>query len=75
MRYNGGGLLDIASELAYMVATPAATRGTVFERLQFNSKNPFRLTAAQATRALPCDHARLLGARPASRCRSWACRA
>ena len=25
MRYNGGGFLDIASELAYMIATPAAT--------------------------------------------------
>ena len=49
MRYNGGGLLAIASELAYMVATPEATRGTAFERLRFNSKNPFRLTAAQAT--------------------------
>ncbi|MDN8612358.1 S41 family peptidase [Variovorax ginsengisoli] len=49
MRYNGGGFLDIASELAYMVATPAATRGTVFEALRFNSKNPFRITAAQAT--------------------------
>ena len=47
MRYNGGGLLDIASELAYMVSLPAATTGTVFERMQFNSKNPFHLTAAQ----------------------------
>lgn len=49
MRYNGGGYLDIASELAYMVATPAATRGTIFEVLHFNSKNPFRITATQAT--------------------------
>ena len=48
MRYNGGGFLDIASELAYMVATPAATLGTVFEALRFNSKNPFRITAGQA---------------------------
>ena len=47
MRYNGGGLLDIASELAYMVGPAAATAGTVFERLRFNSKNPFRLTPAQ----------------------------
>jgi carboxyl-terminal processing protease len=47
VRYNGGGLLAIASELAYMVATPAATSGTVFERLEFNRKNPFNLTAAQ----------------------------
>lgn len=49
MRYNGGGLLDVASELAYMVGPAAATAGTVFERLQFNSKNPFALTPAQAT--------------------------
>ena len=46
IRYNGGGLLDIASELAYMIAGPAATSGTVFERLQFNRKNPFQLTDA-----------------------------
>lgn len=49
MRYNGGGLLDIASELAFMIASPAATTGTVFERLQFNNKNPFGFTPAQAT--------------------------
>ncbi|MEP6825118.1 MAG: S41 family peptidase [Ramlibacter sp.] len=47
IRYNGGGLLDIASELAYMVATPSATAGATFERLQFNRKNPFGLTDAQ----------------------------
>ena len=47
IRYNGGGLLDIASELAYMIAGPAATAGNVFERLQFNRKNPFELTEAQ----------------------------
>jgi carboxyl-terminal processing protease len=48
VRYNGGGYLAIASELAYMVASPAATNGTVFERLLFNSKNPFGVTAAEA---------------------------
>jgi carboxyl-terminal processing protease len=47
IRYNGGGLLAIASELAYMIATPAATTGTFFEKLQFNGKNPFRLTEAE----------------------------
>ena len=40
MRYNGGGILDIASELAYMIAGEAATAGQVFERLQFNDKHP-----------------------------------
>jgi hypothetical protein len=47
MRYNGGGQLNIASRLAYMVSGPAATNGKVFEQLVFNDKNPFRLTPAQ----------------------------
>ncbi|MEM9599867.1 MAG: S41 family peptidase [Pseudomonadota bacterium] len=38
MRYNGGGLLAIASQLSYMVAGPAQTAGRSFETLQFNSK-------------------------------------
>jgi hypothetical protein len=38
MRYNGGGLLSVASELAYMIAGPQATAGKVFERPQFNDK-------------------------------------
>ena len=37
LRYNGGGLLHVASELAYMIAGPA-TQGQVFERLQYNDK-------------------------------------
>ncbi|WP_305824906.1 S41 family peptidase [Massilia brevitalea] len=37
MRYNGGGLLNIASELAYMVAGPTS-QGQVFERLVYNNK-------------------------------------
>ena len=49
IRYNGGGTLAIASELAYMVAGAAATSGKVFERLQFNSKNPFGLSEADAS--------------------------
>ena len=40
LRYNGGGFLYIASELAYMIAGQAATAGQVFERLQFNDKHP-----------------------------------
>lgn len=40
MRYNGGGYLDIASELAYMIAGPTATAGKTFERLEFNDKYP-----------------------------------
>ncbi|KQN67484.1 peptidase S41 [Duganella sp. Leaf61] len=38
MRYNGGGYLAIANELAYMIAGPTPTTGKVFSRLQFNDK-------------------------------------
>lgn len=40
LRYNGGGYLDIASELAYMIAGGARTSGQTFERLVFNDKYP-----------------------------------
>ena len=40
LRYNGGGYLAIASELAYMIAGPSRANGKVFERTQFNSRNP-----------------------------------
>jgi len=40
IRYNGGGFLDIASEVAYMIAGPTRTAGQTFELDQFNSKNP-----------------------------------
>jgi carboxyl-terminal processing protease len=40
IRYNGGGYLDIASEVAYMIAGPAPTAGQTFELTQFNSKHP-----------------------------------
>jgi carboxyl-terminal processing protease len=39
MRYNGGGLLYIASELGYMIAGPSSA-GKVFERLVYNDKTP-----------------------------------
>jgi C-terminal processing protease CtpA/Prc len=50
MRYNGGGLLYVASELAYMVAGPSSA-GKTFERAVYNNKSapdapiPFRNTA------------------------------
>lgn len=47
IRYNGGGYLDVASEVAYMIAGPARTSGKVFERLMFNDRNPFGLSEAQ----------------------------
>jgi hypothetical protein len=40
IRYNGGGFLDIAAELAYMVAGPTRTSGKTFEREMFNDKYP-----------------------------------
>ncbi|HEY0747159.1 MAG TPA: S41 family peptidase, partial [Steroidobacteraceae bacterium] len=40
IRYNGGGYLDIASEVAFMIAGPSATAGQTFELSQFNSKHP-----------------------------------
>jgi C-terminal processing protease CtpA/Prc len=41
LRYNGGGYLAIAAELAYMIAGPS-TAGVTFEKLQFNDKHPTR---------------------------------
>jgi len=40
IRYNGGGFLDIAGQLAYMIAGDANTAGRSFETLQFNDKHP-----------------------------------
>lgn len=40
LRYNGGGLLAISSQLAYMIAGPVATAGRTFELLEFNDKHP-----------------------------------
>jgi C-terminal processing protease CtpA/Prc len=40
LRYNGGGYLAIASQLAYMIAGNAKTSGRIFETLQFNDKHP-----------------------------------
>jgi hypothetical protein len=39
LRYNGGGLLGIASELAYMIGGTRAS-GKTFEQLQFNARYP-----------------------------------
>ncbi len=40
LRYNGGGFLYIANELAFMIAGPNATGGRTFEKLEFNDKHP-----------------------------------
>ncbi len=39
LRYNGGGYLIIASQLAYMIAGPSAAQGRVFSELRFNDKH------------------------------------
>ena len=38
VRYNGGGYLDVASELAYMIAGPQVTTGKTFEQVLANDK-------------------------------------
>lgn len=40
LRYNGGGYLDIASQMAYMIAGPTTTAGKIFEQITFNDKYP-----------------------------------
>ena len=44
LRYNGGGLLGVSSQLAYMIAGTSRTTGKAFSRLRFNqsagSTNP-----------------------------------
>jgi len=40
IRYNGGGFLDMAGQLAYMIAGDIPTAGQMFEEIQFNNKHP-----------------------------------
>jgi hypothetical protein len=42
LRYNGGGYLDLASEVAYMIAGPGTTAGRTFEKTVFSDKHPTR---------------------------------
>lgn len=42
LRYNGGGFLTIASQLAFMIAGSQATAGRAFETMRFNAKHPTR---------------------------------
>ena len=39
LRYNGGGLLDIANQLAFMIAGPTVASGRTFDELRFNDKH------------------------------------
>ncbi len=49
LRYNGGGLLAVASQLSYMIAGPTRTNNKTFELLRFNAAagntNPVNGTA------------------------------
>ncbi|GGF78635.1 S41 family peptidase [Alteromonas lipolytica] len=40
LRYNGGGLLALASQVSYMIAGPNQTNNAIFETTQFNDKSP-----------------------------------
>ncbi|WP_306522002.1 S41 family peptidase [Rheinheimera sp.] len=40
IRYNGGGLLALASQLGYMVAGPNVIQNRIFEKTMFNDKYP-----------------------------------
>ncbi|CDG85621.1 S41 family peptidase [Janthinobacterium agaricidamnosum] len=62
LRYNGGGLLSVANQLAYMIAGPQASAGRVFERLTFNDK-----TAPQAPILFSSTAAGLAAPRPANK--------
>jgi carboxyl-terminal processing protease len=54
IRYNGGGYLYIASELAHMLAGPTRTSGQVFERLLYNDRRPTPVvTPFYSTACLP----------------------
>ena len=63
MRYNGGGYLIVASQLAYMIAGPASTDGKTFERLLPNDKRtpgapePFETRTVGLSSALPAGRA------------------
>lgn len=67
LRYNGGGYLYIASELAYMIAGPARTAGKAFERLSYSDKRsaenvtePFRSTSCLLNTNFNCTSAQPL---------------
>ncbi len=54
IRYNGGGYLDIASEVAYMIAGPGPTTSKGFEKTIFNDKYPSKNpVTGQALTAVP----------------------
>ncbi|HEU5136877.1 MAG TPA: S41 family peptidase [Steroidobacteraceae bacterium] len=61
LRYNGGGYLDLASELAYMIGNTTLTAGRTFEKMVFNDKNPSRNPITGETLAPTPFHSRTQG--------------
>ena len=49
LRYNGGGFLYIASELAYMLGGNKIATNATFEKLMFNDKHPEKTNNASST--------------------------
>ncbi len=61
IRYNGGGFLDLASELSYMIAGAGRTSGKIFEEIKFNDKHPiFNPITGELLEPVPF-HSRSLG--------------
>ena len=52
LRYNGGGFIDIAAQLGYMVAGQARTSGKVFETFVFNDKRSAENMSIQFVNAI-----------------------
>jgi C-terminal processing protease CtpA/Prc len=61
LRYNGGGFLDIAGQLAYMIAGPNATAGRTFERRVFNGKHNTDLDPVTGRSLVTPFHSTTLG--------------
>lgn len=61
LRYNGGGYLDMASQLAYMIGNTTLTAGQTFERIEFNSKHTTRNPITGETLTPTPFHNRTLG--------------
>jgi hypothetical protein len=56
VRYNGGGFVYIASELAYMIAGPVRTQDKVFEQLSFSDKRSADTNSADARTPFYADY-------------------
>ena len=71
MRYNGGGLLPIASELAYMVATARRHAGHHLRAPPVQRQEPVQADRRRQRRCPSTAVRAAFRPPPASRCRSW----